>query len=293
MTILVIGSNGQVGWELERQGRQMGLPIKAKDLPEIDITDLQSVAKNCNADTRLIINAAAYTAVDKAESEAELAFAVNQIGPRNLACFCADQNIPLIHLSTDYVFDGSKHAPYTESDPIAPLGVYGESKSAGEVAVRSVLAKHLILRTSWLSGLHGQNFVKTMLRLGREREIIRVVNDQHGCPTFAFDLAEVIVKLAVRAAAGEDLPWGTYHYCGQGATTWYELTQKIILLAGKYIELKVHTIEPIPTAAYPTAAKRPRYSVLDCSLIQRHLGIVNKPWQEGLIKLIHGLLADQ
>lgn len=292
MTILVIGSNGQVGWELIRRGLEMGIRMKPMDLPDIDITDLNSVMKNISADTNLIINAAAYTAVDKAESEPALAFAVNQAGPDNLAVACTDRDIPLIHLSTDYVFDGTQKTPYKESDPVAPLGVYGKSKFEGEVAVRSRLSKHFILRTAWLCGLHGHNFVKTMLRLSQERETIRVVNDQHGCPTFAFDIAEAIFKIAVRAMAGENLPWGTYHYCGYGPTTWYDFTKEILHLARAYRTLKTHTIEPIPTEAYPTPAKRPKYSALDCSLIKERLGIMNKPWQEGLKKCVHGLLSE-
>ncbi len=292
MNILIIGCNGQVGWELVRQGTTMGLHIKAVDLPDIDITNPDSVAEQMGSGTDLIVNAAAYTAVDKAEAEPELAFAVNHAGPAHLAAACAERDIPLIHISTDYVFDGTKRTPYTESDPVAPIGVYGASKSAGEGAVRATLTKHMILRTAWLCGVHGQNFIKTMIRLGREKETLRVVNDQHGCPTFAFDLADVILKIALRIQSEEKPNWGTYHYCGSGATTWYGFAREIFRLAKEHTEMKVHTIEPISTDEYPTQAKRPQYSVLDCGLIEKQLGIVNKPWQEGLESFFQRLFSQ-
>jgi len=234
----------------------------------------------------LLINAAAYTNVDKAESEPALAFAVNRDGPDNLAGACAKANLPFIHISTDYVFDGQKKSPYIETDQISPLGVYGKSKEQGEKMVRSRTEKHIILRTSWLYGMHGNNFVKTMLRLGREKMAIRVVSDQYGCPTSAADLAEAVLTIAdlIISAPGinSKINWGTYHYCGQGITTWHEFAEAVFDIAGRHDAMKVEKIEPIKTVDYPTPAKRPFFSALDCSLIEKSFGIKTKPWQESL-----------
>ena len=288
MKLLVIGANGQLGWELCRRGEKQGFDIVPLDLPGFDITDPSAVRKVINnSGISLVINAAAYTAVDKAESDPELAFAVNRDGSGYLASSCAEVGIPLIHISTDYVFDGSNKGPYFETDPIFPLGVYGRSKAAGETEVRDHLEKHIILRTSWLYGVHGHNFVKTILRLGEEREVVRVVDDQYGCPTYAADLAGAILTIAVQLAEGSNIAWGTYHYCGKGATTWYRFAEKIFDLARQYDSLLVKKVVPISTAEYPTAAKRPANSVLDCSLINKVFGISLQHWEEGLHSMIN------
>ena len=292
MKILVLGANGQFGWELCRKGEKQSFDILAFDLPELDITDHSSVKKRVNqSGVSLVINAAAYTAVDKAESEPELVFAVNRDGPANIASSCAEAGIPLIHVSTDYVFDGNKKGPYFETDPVSPLGVYGKSKATGETKIREHLQEYIILRTAWLYGLHGNNFVKTMIRLGREKRSLRVVADQYGCPTFAADLAEAILAIATQIGEGRDIKWGTYHYCGEGVTTWYGFTQRIFELVGKYISLKVKRVEPISTAKYPTPAKRPANSALDCSMITRHFDITPRSWQEGLADMINRVLS--
>ena len=260
----------------------------ALDLPEIDIANPSAVKNEVSqADVSLIINAAAYTAVDQAESEPELAFAVNRDGSAYLASSCAEVGIPLIHISTDYVFDGSKKGPYFEKDPVSPLGVYGRSKAAGETEVRDHLQKHIILRTAWLYGIHGQSFVKTMLRLGREKEVLRVVADQYGCPTYAVDLAEAILAIAVQIGEELNIAWGTYHYCGRGVTTWHGFAEAIFDLAKQNHSLIVKKVIPITTAEYPTPAKRPANSVLDCSLITRHFGISSRPWKESLARMIN------
>ena len=230
----------------------------------------------------LIINAAAYTNVDKAESEPDLAFAVNRDGPDNLAGACASANLPFIHISTDYVFGGQKKSPYIETDQVSPLGVYGKSKEQGEKMVRSRTEKHIILRTSWLYGVHGDNFVKTMLSLGREKKAIKVVSDQYGSPTSAADLAEAVLTIADLIISSSKIIWGTYHYCGQGITTWHEFAKRIFEIAGRHDAMKVEKIEPIKTIDYPTLAKRPLFSTLDCSLIEKSFGIKAKPWQESL-----------
>ena len=265
MNIAIIGSNGQLGWELARKGEEQGLNVLARDYPEIDVSDLVSIDACFDAGKiELVINAAAYTAVDRAESEPEAAYAVNREGPAHLADWCRKRGIPLIHVSTDYVFDGTKPGAYIEEDPVAPLGVYGQSKAAGEAEVRERHAKHVIVRTAWLNGVHGHNFVKTMFKFGRERDTLRVVSDQFGCPTFAADLAEAILEVVRRIEKNESVKWGTYHYCGAGKTTWHGFATAIFEIAGQYEKFAVKNVVPISTAEYPTPVKRPANSVLDC-----------------------------
>jgi dTDP-4-dehydrorhamnose reductase len=292
--LLVIGSNGQLGWELVGQGRDQGFSIVAVDLPEFDITDASEAKKAVSrSDASLVINASAYTAVDKAESEPELAFAVNRDGPAHLASLCYERGIPLVHISTDYVFDGAKKGPYRETDPVSPLGVYGKSKAEGEKAVRDQLDEHLIIRTAWLYGEHGNNFVKTMLRLGREQETVRVVADQYGCPTSATDLSDAILDIATRIAEKIDIAWGTYHYCGRGVTTWHGFAEALFYEAKKHDTFRVKTVAPIPTDQYPTPAKRPANSALDCSLIEERFGIRPRPWQESLARMMPLMLSHE
>ena len=290
MMISIIGSNGQLGWELVRKAGRRGMQVLALDYPEIDIRDLASIDA-CFDSTKieLVINAAAYTAVDRAESESEAAFAVNREGPAHLADWCRKRGIPLIHVSTDYVFDGAKGKPYVEEDPIAPLGVYGESKAAGEAEVRQRLPEHIILRTAWLVGIHGHNFVKTMLKLGRQKETLRVVADQYGCPTIAADLAEAILEMVRQVEKNESSKWGTYHYCGAGKTTWHGLATAIFEIAGQYEKFLVKNVVPISTEEYPTPVRRPANSVLDCSKIKEHFGIEARPWRESLMVMIEQL----
>ena len=288
MKVLVIGANGQLGWELCRRGEKQSFDIVSLDLPEFDITEPSAVKKAVSqTGISLVINAAAYTAVDKAESEQELAFAVNRDGPAYLASYCTEVGIPLIHISTDYVFDGNKNGTYFETEPISPLGVYGQSKAAGETEVKGHLKEHIILRTAWLYGINGHNFVKTMLRLGREKEVLRVVADQYGCPTYAADLAEAILEIATQIGEQRDIIWGTYHYCGKGVTSWHGFAQAIFDLAKKYNSFMVKKVVHITTAEYPTPAKRPANSVLDCSLTTKHFGISPRPWQESLADMLN------
>ena len=290
MKLLVIGAYGQLGWELCRRGEKHGFHILPLDLPGFDITDRQAVDKAINqAGVSLVINAAAYTAVDQAESEPDRAFKVNCDGPACLASSCAHARIPLIHISTDYVFDGTKKGPYFEADPLSPLGVYGKSKAAGEVAVRDRQAEHIILRTSWLYGVHGKNFVKTMLSLGKEKEILRVVADQYGCPTYAADLAEAILAIVKYLGEKNLSLWGTYHFCGSGETTWHGFAEKVFELAKQYDSFVVKEVVPITTPEYPTPAKRPANSVLACTLIGKTFDIDPPPWQESLARAIRDL----
>jgi dTDP-4-dehydrorhamnose reductase len=239
----------------------------------------------------LIINAAAYTKVDQAESEPSAAFAVNGDGPAHLADVCYALGIAMIHVSTDFVFDGHKGSPYREDDPPAPLSVYGQSKLAGEEAVRERLDRHVMIRTAWLYAVYGHNFVKTILRLAAEKETLRVVNDQHGCPTLASDLAQAILTIAGRIHRPQAAVWGTYHYCGQGATTWYGFAQAIVQFARQFMPLKVQTLEAIPTTQYPTPARRPANSVLDCSKIETAFGISTQPWKQRLEATLPAIIA--
>jgi len=292
--LLLLGSNGQLGWEIVNAARVCGLDCEGIDTPQFDLTDRDAVERTVGREKfSLIVNAAAYTAVDKAEFERDEAFAVNADGPRYLALACARSRLPLIHISTDYVLDGNKTSPYLESDAICPIGVYGESKAAGEKAVREALETHVILRTSWLYSSHGNNFVKTILRLASEREELRVVADQYGCPTYAADLAAAILDLAKQISSRGSVQWGVYHYCGHGVTTWHEFAQQICHLAWKYRALRVKRIAPISTQEYPTPAKRPPYSALDCSKIKSVFGIQTRPWQDSLAEMLARLFTQE
>lgn len=290
MKILLTGANGQVAQEIARLGRGAGHDIYALNRTGLDITDAEKVSRTIEeGDEELVINAAAYTAVDRAEQESEMAFAVNRDGPAHLAAACADRGIPLLHISTDYVFDGTKQGPYREDDPAAPLGVYGRSKWEGEEAIRQRLSAHLILRVSWVFGIGGQNFVKTMLRLAREREELRVVADQHGCPTYAGDIADVLVYLADRLEAEGSLHWGTYHYGGTPPTTWHGFAEAILERVRAFEPLKANKVVPIATEDFPTPAKRPGNSILDCTRIQETYGIEPSPWDQGLDTMLRAL----
>jgi dTDP-4-dehydrorhamnose reductase len=282
--VLVVGCLGMLGRDLVARLKGEGFEVTGLDIPDIDITRLKEL--NACLDrlgSDLVINCAAYTAVDKAESEPEIAFLVNRDGSANLAEACLHRDIPLIHISTDYVFDGTGARPYREDDEASPLGVYGESKWQGEQAIRSRLARHLIVRTAWLYGLHGKNFVKTILGLAGENESIRVVADQHGCPTWTEDLAGALAVMARRAVDNPgDLPWGTYHYCGAGQTSWHGFAEAIVEEGRGYQALKATGVVPISTAEYPTPARRPAYSVLDCGKIAASFGIQPVAWRRSL-----------
>jgi len=259
---------------------------------DLDITDLAKVDHIItHLQPDLVINTAAYTQVDKAETEEALAFKINKTGCTHLARICEKNQIPLVHISTDYVFDGQKDAPYLETDPISPLGVYGRSKAEGENEIRTILKEHIILRTSWLYGIHGQNFVKTMLRLATGQKEIRVVADQYGSPTNATDLARTILTLCDHLHSKPKINWGTYHYCGAGVISWHTFAEKIMELTRLLRGTQTATIEPVATADYPTRAARPIYSALDCSRIHKHFGIIPQPWQKSLEKTIRKLLA--
>ncbi len=284
MKILVTGATGQVGSELIRKGVELGLQMIPAPHAKLDITVETSVTAILHHHSPdLVINSAAYTAVDKAETEQAMAFAINHRGAKNLAIACATHNIPLFHISTDYVFDGKKELPYTEEDIPNPQGIYGESKLAGDLSVAQNLDEHIILRVAWVFGACGNNFVRTMLRLSREHEELRIVGDQSGGPTWAGDIATTLLNLAARYASGEELNWGTYHYSGSPPVNWYEFAQTIFTEALNCGILDhAPNLIPITTADYPTPAVRPQNSVLDCTKIKQHLKIDQADWRIGL-----------
>jgi len=293
MNILIFGGEGQLGCELVQQSQIFGHAAKAPLETQANIIDINEVKHTIDAyRPSLVINSAAYTAVDKAETEKKIAFAVNKTGAGNIARCCALAHIPLIHISTDYVFDGQKGSPYLETDPISPVGIYGRSKAEGEAEVRSRLNMHIIIRTSWLYGVHGHNFVKTILKLARENEFIQVVADQHGSPTSALDLAEAILIICGQIENRRTIDWGTYHYCGQGITTWYEFAEAILELSRLKSTIKTLRVKPISTAEYPTNATRPQFSALDCRRITHYFGINPKPWQESLKRVIEKIYSS-
>jgi dTDP-4-dehydrorhamnose reductase len=257
--ILVTGAGGQVAHELAVTESEYR--VVALSRSQLDITNQQQI-NTAFEEYRpdILINAAAYTQVDRAEEEPERAFAINRDGVSNLAYACKGAGIPLLHISTDYVFDGNKTAAYREDDEISPAGVYGASKASGEAALRSILERHVILRTSWVFSATGSNFVKTMLRLGKERDELGIVNDQHGCPTSAESIAAALLQISERYLRGDEIEWGTYHFCGQPETTWYGFAKRIFERAKGFDHLKLNGI---PTSEYPTPAARPMNSVLD------------------------------
>ncbi len=283
MKILLLGKAGQVGGALTPLLRQLAgssadEAVVTLGRADVDLSDAAALAQAVQrVQPSLIVNAAAHTAVDRAETESEVAFAINAVAPGVLAAQAAKLNALLVHYSTDYVFDGSQRTPYRESDPTHPLGVYGESKLAGEQAVQASGCRHLLLRTSWVYDSTGRNFLTTMLRLAKQHGKLRVVGDQHGSPTSAALIAEATVHLIRCALDQPDLAGGLYHLTAQGQTTWHGFAQAIMRKAGLDIP-----IEAITTADYPTPAKRPAYSVLNCGKLQTQFNYRLPDWQQAL-----------
>jgi dTDP-4-dehydrorhamnose reductase len=289
MKILVFGAGGQVGHEVCRAAWPSRYAVLPFDRKAVDITRCAAVDEVLRQERpALVINLAAYTAVDRAESEPEAAWAANCAGAAHLAAACDETVAPLIHLSTDYVFNGRKSGPYREEDAVDPLGVYGRSKEAGERAVRAALAHHVILRTAWVFGASGANFVKTMLRLAGERPILRVVADQHGCPTAASDIAAALIAITGYVERGE-AKWGTYHFAGDAPISWHGFAAAIFDLAAPQFVPRPK-VEPIATKQYPTPAQRPMNSVLDCHRIKEAFGISPPSWRASLAAVVGELL---
>jgi len=290
MTIVVTGAKGQVGRELMRLGKHSGLRMLGVDIEDVDISDRASVDHFFDGmGMDFLVNAAAFTAVDAAETDMQAAFAVNREGPANLAMLCAKKSIPLIHISTDYVYDGTKTNAYIETDPVSPVGVYARSKAQGDAEVARRSEAHIILRTAWLYSVHGHNFVKTMLNLFRKERTVSVVDDQYGCPTHAADLADAILRIIAQTQKKPAAAWGIYHYAGQGTTSWYGFAKKVLALAASYDHFSLQQLTPIPTSEYPRPAQRPHNSVLDCNKIQRAFGIQTVPWEKSLEEMLERL----
>ena len=290
-TILVVGRAGQVARELARTVWPADVEVRCCGRESVDLTDAAATAALVRTlRPSVIINAAAYTAVDRAESEIDAAYALNRDGPARLAAAAAALGVPLIHLSTDYVFDGSKAGPYTDDDPIAPLGVYGASKAAGEQAVRERCPAHLILRTAWVYSPFGSNFVRTMLRLGRERPEIGVVADQSGCPTAAAELAGAIATIVSRFDTVGPAGFGTFHLCGTGATTWHGFATAIFERAAAR-GAPTPRLKAITTTDYPTPARRPVNSVLATERTQAVWKVALRPWPDALDDCLTELLS--
>ena len=285
--ILVTGGTGQVGIELRRRSADVVAPGRT----ELDLDDPRTiVAIVSSRPWAAVINAAAYTDVDKAESDVASAWRINAVAPAIFAAETARLGIPLLQVSTDYVFDGGKAGAYLSDDATGPLGVYGASKLAGEIAVSSANPRHAILRTAWVVSAHRGNFVKTMLRLGGERDLLRVVADQHGCPTSAADVADTLLRIAARLAGGA-APGGTWHFVNSGEASWYDLARAVF--AGSVRRGRpAPTVEPISTADYPTPARRPANSRLDTTALEHDFGIKPRSWQAALDDILAELLDE-
>ena len=285
--LMIVGAKGQVGNCLVNAASSLGFIILAVDRDELDITDRVAVSTQVSAfKPDVIINAAAHTAVDRAEVEIDASYAINRDGPAYLAKAAHSVGAVMLNISTDYVFAGNKDGLYVETDSVDPQGVYGASKLAGEVAVAEHSARHLILRTAWVFGEHGNNFVKTMLRLGSQRDSLGVVADQFGGPTYAGDIAAALLVMAQRAVQPDFMDWGIYHFAGEPHVSWHEFATTIFD-AGVAQGLLVQSplVNSIATADYPTPAKRPANSRLDCSRIQSVFGIMPSDWQAALSDL--------
>lgn len=283
MRILLTGKNGQLGRCFQDVLKDTNHELFAYGSAELNIADAQQVETIIQTvKPDILVNAAAYTAVDKAETDSENAYLVNATGPELLAKQAAVLNIPLIHISTDYVFDGEAIEPYLPSDKTNPQGVYGASKLAGERAVIVACEKHIILRTSWVFSEYGNNFVKTMLRLAKERDELSVVADQYGCPTYAGDLARAILHICEQHDQGKPLAWGTYHYCGDTPTSWHGFARAIFQLAYNHNKIAhCPALTAISTQTYPTPAKRPVYSVMQDGKLADY-GVKSSNWLSGL-----------
>ncbi|GAA3596483.1 dTDP-4-dehydrorhamnose reductase [Gibbsiella greigii] len=277
MKVLLTGSKGQLG-SCFQDRLPAGWDVWATDSDTLDITDLDKVKQAvAQYQPDVIVNAAAYTAVDKAETEPALAGLINATGPKNLALAAKEAGARLVHVSTDYVFDGKATTPYVETDATNPLGVYGQTKLDGELAVAGVLPEAIIIRTAWVFSEYGNNFVKTMLRLAKDRDTLGIVADQHGCPTYAGDIAQAIIDLLQKEAEG-----GVYHFCGDKEVAWNEFAEAIFAAALKHGILgHVPVVNAISTEQYPTPAERPFYSSLNCNKLKKE-GIYPSNWVSAL-----------
>ena len=292
MKLMVAGARGQVALSLLEAGKRRKLNLVTRGRPDLDITDAGNIKRSMDREAAdIVINAAAYTAVDRAEEEPDAAMALNHYGAGALAGVCHERGIPIVHLSTDYVFDGSKKTAYLEIDQTAPLGIYGRSKLAGERAVIAANPQYIIVRTAWVYSPFGNNFVKTMLRLAASRDELSVVDDQLGCPTYAPHIAEGLLDIAqaLHSGAASNDPWGIYNMAGAGETSWCGFAREIFTrsIIGGGPVAQVHAIS---TAEYPTPAKRPANSRLDCSKLSMKFDVTLPHWREGTADCVARLL---
>ena len=290
--ILVTGGAGQVGLELLAADWPEGVILHAPNRDELDLSDPVSIRSAfARQPWAAVINSGAWTAVDKAETEAAAAFAVNGQAPAVLAELARDAGVPMIQVSTDYVFDGSKADPYGEDDPVGPIGVYGASKLAGELAVRTIQPRSVVLRTAWVLSPHRANFLKTMLRLAADRPLLRVVDDQHGCPTSARDIARTLRTIALRMIQDPAAPTGVYHFVNAGVTTWAGLAREILRLSAQAGGPSAE-VEGITTDQYPTPARRPAHSALATDKLSRDYGVAPRPWAEAVAEIVKELQTE-
>ncbi len=291
LTVLITGCNGQLGSELKRMAKDPRCAFCRFLFVDVNVLDICNRAEVQNYmklnKVDVVVNAAAYTAVEKAETETDLAFAVNRDGVSVLSECCVENNAFLIHVSTDYVFDGTAGSPYKENDPVNPIGVYGCSKRAGEEMMVKKGVHGMIIRTAWLYSSFGNNFVKTMLRLGDEREQVMVVADQHGTPTWAADLAGAIMEIIVQTDFSKRQGLEIYHYTNEGECTWFEFASLIMRLAGKNCK-----VMPISTSEYPSSCQRPAYSVLDKTKIKHTFHLAIPEWDDSLRKMLNEMASS-
>lgn len=287
--VLVTGANGQLGSELKRAtaNHETNLNFIFTDVAELDITNLQAVEQFVKDNNiKYIVNCAAYTAVDKAEDDIELCYKINKDAARNLGIAATNNEAKVIHVSTDYVFDGTGSRPYLETDPVSPKSVYGKSKQEGEAALLDACANSVVIRTAWLYSIYGNNFVKTMIKLGKERDALNVVADQTGSPTNAADLAVAIVKILDDSESNNHFKPGIYHYSNEGVTSWFDFTVAIHRYAG----VTSCKVSPITTDQYPTRASRPQYSVLDKTKIKTSFDLSIPQWEDSLQVCVEELI---
>lgn len=292
MRILITGAKGQVGTELVTEATNRNHKVYGYGSKELDISNLEqlnSTVQSIKPD--VIINAAAYTAVDKAETESELAYAVNSLGSENLANVCKELDIPLIHISTDYVYDGDKPSPYLESDPPNPTGVYGASKLAGDQKIEKIWHKHIIIRVSWVFGEHGNNFVKTMLRLAEQRDELSIVDDQFGAPTSAKAISSCLLDIIQTTQFNQShCPWGVYNFQSDPGVNWYAFAQIIFQQANALgLINKTIKLNPIPSSEFPTPVKRPANSKLDGTKLKHCFNITTADWKVDLNAMLENL----
>lgn len=291
--ILITGGGGQLGLELARANWPTGIVLHRPTRDALDLGDIASVrAAFAAAPFAAVINSGAYTAVDKAETDVAAAFAANAMGPAILAEVTREAGLPLVQVSTDYVFDGAAGRPYVEDDATSPLGVYGASKLAGELAVRSGNPRSVVLRTAWVLSMHRSNFLKTMLRIAADRPALRVVEDQHGCPSSARDIANALKAITLRLIADADAPTGVYHFVNAGETSWAGLAREIFALSAATGGPSA-TVQGIPSADYPTPARRPANSRLSSEKLTRDFGVEPRAWQAAVAEIVAELNAER